>query len=130
MELPVPHPTTHAFVVRDRLGATDLFEAPIGTSFTLAVADLAEGQLPPWLTLVSVHAIDFAAGTCSDVTAAALHAVAAHVEADERAVPANLVAAFEAYDVPVPVQPPADWADVDAEHRLTSGDYGIGARAA
>lgn len=126
----MPHPTTHAFVVRDRLGATDLFEAPIGTSFTLAVADLAEGQLPPWLTLVSVHAIDFQARAAVDVTAAALHAVAAHVEADERAVPANLVAAFEAYDVPVPVQPPADWADVDAEHRLTASDLGLERRVA
>lgn len=126
----MPLQTTHAFVVRDRLGATDLFEAPIGTSFTLAVADLAEGQLPPWLTLVSVYAIDFLAKTAVDVTAAALHAVAAHVEADERAVPANLVAAFEAYDVPAPVQPPADWADVDAEHRLAAGDLGIERRVA
>lgn len=126
----MPLQTTHFFVVRDRLGATDLFEAPIGTSFTLAVADLAEGQLPPWLTLVSVHAIDFQAKTAVDVTAAALHAVAAHVEADERELPANLAEAFGAYGVPVPEQPPADWADVDAEHRLTATDLGISSRAA
>lgn len=125
----MPLPTTHLIIARTDKGETDIIETPVGTDLRATVAFLAQGQVSPFLTVVSVFAVAFP-GESTDVTAHVLNEVAVHCEAALEEVPANLHAAFAIYDVPLPVQPPADWADVEAEHRLTADDLGIERRAA
>lgn len=74
--------------------------------------------------LVSVHAIDFAAGTVADVTCAVLHgAVDWWRDRYDEDVPGCLWTACEVYGVER--YEPGETADENAEHRLTASDLGL-----
>ncbi|MER2267180.1 hypothetical protein [Methylobacterium oxalidis] len=81
-------------------------------------------------TLEAVYALDLLNSRIADVTPTVLHALAAHVEEEGDEVPGGLLAAFEAYDVPLPQIAEDDGRDPHDEHRLGAAHFGIHARAA
>lgn len=98
-----------------------------GLSLADATRFIASGTPHP---LVSVHAVDFSAGTVVDVTdAALLGAVDWWRDGYNDDVPGCLWAACEAYGVERIMAGDEPQADPDDEHRLTASDLGL-ARAA
>ncbi|WP_375408547.1 hypothetical protein [uncultured Methylobacterium sp.] len=80
------------------------------------------GGLP--FPLISVHAVDFAAGSVADVTAATLQgAVAWWRDTHNEDVPGCLWTACDAYGVER--YEPEDAVDESDEHRLTASDLGL-----
>lgn len=99
-------------------------EDRLGLTFAEAARFIADGTVNP---LVSVHAIDFTAGTVIDITCAALHHAVDVWRSLNEDVPGSLWAACEAYGVER--HDPEDYTDENDEHRLTASDLGL-ARAA
>ncbi|GJE41270.1 hypothetical protein [Methylobacterium soli] len=125
-----PHTSNVTHLIRYRSardGRSWLDQHPIGETRAAVVDQLVGfGHRD---TLEAVYALDMLTQHVTDVTRDVLHALAAHLEAENDELPGGLAEAFERYDVPVPQFVEDDAEDAHAEHRLSFAQLGLEARS-
>lgn len=108
-----PEAPTHILRYRHLLGGeTWLDQHRVGTTIEGVVDEISD--MHAGFILVAVHRLDFGAGTITDVTADALHALAARCEQERDEAPVGALPAFDRYGVPRP----REWPEEEDAFRL------------